>query len=183
MTPRAICARICVVPTGLVLLSLHSPGLEPALSEAEGSWALLCCAYGAEYKVAPSSRRLSWRRLAATRAPPNAGEDASARLRAGAERQQGNIARLLDSRGEPPLVRRAHAAQPPGHDLAAFRHELREQAVVLVINGVNLLHAELAHLLAAEILASTFARTAGPAAAARSGSRCRCWRCRGCGRG
>src|SRR5690348_16167786 len=78
--------------------------------------------------------------------------------RASAERQQSDIARLLDSRGEPPLVRRAHAAEPPGHDLAAFRHELREQAIVLVINGVNLLHAKLAHLLAAEILASAFAR-------------------------
>src|SRR5512146_3360662 len=77
-------------------------------------------------------------------------------LRARAERQQSDVARLLDGRGEPPLVRSAHPAQPPGHDLAAFSHKLREQAIVLVVNGIYLLHAELAHLFAAKILAPAF---------------------------
>src|SRR5579864_1542498 len=91
-----------------------------------------------------------------------AAEDQPPHSSARAERQQRNIARLLDGRGQPPLVRGAHAAQAAGHDLAAFGHKLREQTIVLVINGINLLHAELAHLLAAEVFASAFTRAAGP---------------------
>jgi hypothetical protein len=51
--------------------------------------------------------------------------------------QQGDIAGLLDRRRQAPLVRRAHAGQATGHDL----------------------DAELAHFLATEILAATFAST------------------------
>src|SRR5689334_19351896 len=66
-------------------------------------------------------------------------------------------------------MRRAHACQAPRHDLAALGHELRQQPHVLVIDGIDLLDAKLADLLAAEVLASAFAsaRTsrsaAGPA--------------------
>src|SRR5581483_2975162 len=78
--------------------------------------------------------------------------------------QQCNVARLLDGRAHAALVRRAYAGQAPGDDLAALGHELAQQAHVLVVDGVNLLHAELAHLLAAEELARpAFAAAAGPA--------------------
>src|ERR1700686_4043912 len=76
------------------------------------------------------------------------------------KRQQCDVARLLDGRGQPVLMRRAHAGQPPGHDLAALRHELAEQPVILVVDVRDLLRAELADLLAPEKLASTFTRRA-----------------------
>src|SRR5438874_2223164 len=76
------------------------------------------------------------------------------------KRQQSNVAGLLDSRGNTPLVRRANAAQAPRDDLAPLGDELPEQADVFVIDGVNLLHAKLADLLAAEKFASSIAATA-----------------------
>src|SRR5947209_6941677 len=87
------------------------------------------------------------------------------------ERQQRDVARLLDGDGKPPLVRRADAAQAARHDLAAFGHEAREQPHVFVVDGVNFLDAEFANLLAAEIFPAAFAaaagaRTAGTAARA-----------------
>src|SRR5271166_6330471 len=72
------------------------------------------------------------------------------------ERQQRDVARLLDGGGEAALVRRANAGQPPWHDLARLGHELPEQPYVLVIHAVDLLDAELANLLAAEKLPSAF---------------------------
>src|SRR5690349_12192107 len=85
------------------------------------------------------------------------------------ERQQGDVARLLDGRRKPALVRRADARQAARHDLAALGHELRKQTHVLVIDGVDLLDAELADFLAAEVLASAFTSAAGTAgSAARS---------------
>src|SRR5690348_8083617 len=66
------------------------------------------------------------------------------------ERQQRDVARALDGRGQLPLVRRAYTGQPAGHDLAAFSDKLREQAHVFVIDVINLFHAELANLLASE---------------------------------
>src|SRR5712692_503535 len=80
------------------------------------------------------------------------------------KRQQGDVARLLDGRVQAPLVWGANTGQPPRNNFAAFRHELRQQPDVLVINGLNLLHAELANFLAPEILAAALA----PARAARS---------------
>jgi hypothetical protein len=80
------------------------------------------------------------------------------------KRKQSDIPRLFDGQGQTSLVRRAHPGQTPGNDLAAFRHELRQQPDVFVIDGLNFLHAELANLLAAKIFAPTFAaatRTAG----------------------
>src|SRR5271156_4597241 len=79
------------------------------------------------------------------------------------KRQQCDVACLLDGRGQPVLMRRTHAGQPPGHDLAALRHELPEQTVIFVVDVGNLLGAELANLLAPEKLSPTFTRrTAGP---------------------
>ena len=57
-------------------------------------------------------------------------------------------------------MRSADPGQAPRDDLAALRHELREQADVLVIDGLNFLHAELANLLAPEIFAPAFAAAA-----------------------
>jgi hypothetical protein len=87
------------------------------------------------------------------------------------KRQQRDVARLLDGRGQPVLVRRAYPSQPPGHDLAALRDELSEQSVVFVIDVGDLLSAELANFLAPEKLASTFARrTTGPRSPASTAS-------------
>jgi len=70
------------------------------------------------------------------------------------------------------LVWRAHAGQPPGHNLATFGHELAEQPVILVVDVGDLLRAELADFLAPEKLASTFTRrTAGPGTPAASASK------------
>jgi hypothetical protein len=40
------------------------------------------------------------------------------------ERQQSNIARLLDGAGEPALVRGADTGETPRHNLAAFGYKL-----------------------------------------------------------
>src|SRR5690242_11674735 len=72
------------------------------------------------------------------------------------ERQQGDVARALDRRGKLPLVRGAHAGQPAGNDLAAFGHELLQQAHVFVVDVVNLFDTEFADLLATEEFAPAF---------------------------
>src|SRR5207237_5423474 len=94
------------------------------------------------------------------------------------KRQQSDISRLLDGRRKPPLMRRAHAGQPPGDDLAPLGHKLRKQAHVFVIDGVNLLLAKLANLFAAEKFPSRIASTwsgspltSGPRTASAFGSR------------
>src|SRR3981081_1718121 len=74
------------------------------------------------------------------------------------KRQQSNIARLLDRRRKTPLMRSAYARQPARHDLTALGHELPQHAVILVIDVLDLFHAELADFLAPEKLASAFAR-------------------------
>src|SRR5262245_50584858 len=68
------------------------------------------------------------------------------------ERQQRDVPRLLDRVRQPPLVRSAHARNAAGDDLAPFRHERVQQLHVLVIDVVDLLDAETAHLLAPEVL-------------------------------
>src|SRR5258708_20481579 len=69
-------------------------------------------------------------------------------------------------------MRRANAGQPTRHDLAALGHELAQHAVVLVVNVLDFLDAELANFLAPKKLASTFARrptrTASAASPAKS---------------
>jgi hypothetical protein len=79
------------------------------------------------------------------------------------ERQQRNVASLLDGAREPALVRCANAAQTTRNNLAALGYKLPQQPHVAVRNPVNLFSAELAHLLAAEKLATT-AGTAGASA-------------------
>jgi|SRR3954470_6115138 hypothetical protein len=83
-------------------------------------------------------------------------------------RQQSDIASLLDRGRESPLVWRANPGQPPWDNLPALRHELSEQAYVLVVDCLDLLHAEFADLLAPEILASALARTTGTTARTRA---------------
>jgi hypothetical protein len=88
--------------------------------------------------------------------------------RSSCKRQQRNVPRLFDGRGQPVLVRRTHSGQTPGHNLAALRHELPEQPVILVIDVGNFLRAELANLLAPEKLPSTFARRTARSGSSRS---------------
>src|SRR5258708_11017379 len=70
------------------------------------------------------------------------------------ERQQRDIARLLDGRRHATLMPCANARETPRHDLPALRHELLQQAHVFVAHAVNFLDAKLADFLAAEKLAS-----------------------------
>src|SRR5580692_1033130 len=85
------------------------------------------------------------------------------------KRQQCNIACLLDRQRQPSLMRRANAGQTARHNSPAFRHELRQQTNILVVDSFNLLDAELANLLTSEILASASAATfAAPARSART---------------
>src|ERR1700687_3961212 len=67
------------------------------------------------------------------------------------ERQQGDVARLLDGVGEPPLMRGANAGDAARDDLAALRHKGVQQLYILVIDVVDLLDAEPANFLAPEI--------------------------------
>jgi hypothetical protein len=73
------------------------------------------------------------------------------------ERQQRNVTCTLDGRGQPALVRRAYASQPPWDDFAPLCNELPEQTHVFVVNVVDLFHAELADFLATEKFASAAA--------------------------
>ena len=85
---------------------------------------------------------------------------ATSRLVPCGKRQQGDVAGLLDGAGQAALVRGANAGEPPGHNLAALGHKPLQQANIAVRDGVDLLGAELADLLAAEELAAA-ARTTG----------------------
>src|ERR1700691_2065737 len=89
-------------------------------------------------------------------------------LHASGERQEGDVARLLDGPRQTALVRRAHAGQAPRSDFAALRDELRQQAHVFVIDRFDLLDAELANLFAAEKLAAAFAWTTGTSGGTRT---------------
>src|ERR1700723_2698975 len=87
------------------------------------------------------------------------------------KRQQSNRAGLLDRARQLTLERSARARQTARNDLAAVAHELLEQAHIAVADRIDLLHRELAHLLAAEELAS--ARSACTAASSRRTRRTR----------
>jgi len=89
-------------------------------------------------------------------------------LRASGERQQGYIARLLDGPRQTALMRRAHAGQASRSDLAAFRHELRQQTDIFVIDRFDLFDAKLAHFLAPEEFTATFAGATGASASTRT---------------
>jgi len=86
------------------------------------------------------------------------------------ERQQGDIAGLLDGAGEAALVRGANAGQAAGHNLAALGHKALQQADIAVRDRVNLLGAELADLLAPEELAAAAGAAGGSAAGAAGAS-------------
>lgn len=79
------------------------------------------------------------------------------------KRQQGDVARALDSHTQTALVPGANAGHAARQNLAALLHELRKNVRALVVDEVDLLHAELANFLFAEILAlaaGTAARSA-----------------------
>ena len=61
-------------------------------------------------------------------------------------------------------MRGADTGQTAGNNLAPLGDELLQQAHIAVVDGVDLLDAELADLLAAEELASAAARTTGAGA-------------------
>src|SRR3990172_707295 len=67
----------------------------------------------------------------------------------GGEGQQGDVACPLDGHLQLPLVRGADARDAPRQNLAPVAHELPDRHV-LVVNVVDLLHAELADAAAAE---------------------------------
>jgi hypothetical protein len=80
----------------------------------------------------------------------------------GRERQKGNVSGLLDGASETALMLRTHAGQAAGNNLASFGHKPLQKTNISVRDGVDLLSAELANLLAAEKLATaawTAART------------------------
>src|SRR3984893_7242791 len=89
-------------------------------------------------------------------------------LRTSRKRQQCDIARLLDSPRQTALVRHTHAGQASRSDLAAFSHELRQEPHIFVVDRLDLLDAELAHLFAPEVLAAAFAGTTGASAGTRT---------------
>src|SRR5947209_5524282 len=73
--------------------------------------------------------------------------------------QQRNIPRPLDRRRQSALVRCAYSSEPTRHDLPPLRHKLPEQTHVLIVNVVDLFHAELADLFAPEKFPSAAALT------------------------
>src|SRR5438445_11376001 len=71
--------------------------------------------------------------------------------------QQRNVARPLDRRRQSALVRCAYSSEPTRHDLAPLCHKLAEQTHVLIVDVVDLFHAELADFFAPEKFPSTSA--------------------------
>src|SRR5438067_12806110 len=65
-------------------------------------------------------------------------------------RNQRDLARALDRGLQVALVHRARAGDAARQDFAALRHERADQLDVLVIDVVDLVRAELAHLAAPE---------------------------------
>src|ERR1043165_2660042 len=121
------------------------------------------------------------------------------------ERQQRGDARALDRVLQLPLVQRARPGDAARKDLPALGDELLQRLQVLVVDVLDLLHAELADALAAVeelLLPALLSRSAGGTAATRAGTtrssrshvvspllrrrrffRRRCRRGCGCGRG
>ena len=62
---------------------------------------------------------------------------------------------------------RTYSGQAPWNNLATLRHELRKQANILVIDGLDFLRAEFANLLAPEILPAARSSAFPPTAGAR----------------
>src|ERR1700753_417262 len=92
-------------------------------------------------------------RSARGKGPVSTGVEAPAvKLVLGGVGQQGDGAGLLDGARQLALERSRGAGETARDDLAAVRNELLKQAHVAVGDRVNLLHGELANLLAAEEL-------------------------------
>src|SRR5438874_10482675 len=68
------------------------------------------------------------------------------------ERQQRNVACLLDRVVQLSLVGRAHTRDSSRHDLCSLRNELRKQLHVFVVDRIDAFDAELADFLAPVIL-------------------------------
>jgi len=68
------------------------------------------------------------------------------------ERQQRDVARLLDRIVQLALVLRTHTRYPARHDLRAFGNELRKQFHIFVVDGIDAFDAELTKPLPAVIL-------------------------------
>src|SRR5690606_2504751 len=64
------------------------------------------------------------------------------------EGQKTEVARALDGDCELALVNGRSAGNLPGHDLAAFVHELAQELIVLVVDMLDLVFGEEANLLA-----------------------------------
>src|SRR4051812_31582278 len=103
--------------------------------------------------------------------PRPAKRKAVSKLEACSERQQGDVPGLLDGTRKAALMRGANAGQTTRHNLAALRDKALQQAHVAIRNRIDLLGAELAHLLAAEKLAAATRATARTAATALPGPR------------
>jgi hypothetical protein len=71
------------------------------------------------------------------------------------EWQQGDVASLFNSARESPLVLGTHTGETARNNLASLGDKLLQQPNIAVMDRVDLLHAELADLLAPEELAST----------------------------
>lgn len=71
------------------------------------------------------------------------------------ERQQRDVASLLDGARDLALMRGANPGEAARNDLAAFRYEPLQQAHVAIRDFVDFLDAELADFSAAEELAPT----------------------------
>ena len=83
-------------------------------------------------------------------------------LVAGCERQQRDVAGLLDSACKTTLVLSADTSQTAGHNLATLGNKALQQADIAIVDGIDLLYTELADLFTTEKLASAW--TAGTAA-------------------
>jgi hypothetical protein len=82
-------------------------------------------------------------------------------LVAGCERQQSDVAGLLDGTRQPTLMGRADPGKAAGNYLASLRDKLLQQANIAIVDGIDFLDTEFANLLAAKELASAAARAAG----------------------
>src|SRR5882724_2116029 len=80
------------------------------------------------------------------------------------ERHQRDVARTLDCFAQPSLVARARARHAAGKNLAAILYERVQHVGFLVVNVIDLIHAETAHLALAEKLALAALARAGPSA-------------------
>jgi hypothetical protein len=96
---------------------------------------------------------------------------AGGKLEARSEGQQRNVARLFDGQAEAPLMPCAYTGQATRNDLAALGDKTLQKADVAVGDGVDLLGAELADLLAPEELPATGAATGSAGRTWRPGSR------------